>query len=763
MILVEGTRAFLEECNVLGDDIESFLDGETPHFRERNGSAYLRRMEAVRKWPDLPWPSFCSTCQEYLPRASFNLINNSNRCLFPSHCSRCDHARKVKKPSSLVVDPQLSEELKEGLVECCLFVDTKPYIVKISGLSKLGLDVNIVPKHELIQWSQSQWVKLRAARSLFGSDALLPQLCTGEGCKSINDDGVIKLQGSFCNTKEMTGVCKSCVSSRDAANHAIASAQRSSSRTRKCGKCGQLKAETSFAAGRSTCTSCKNARSEELGAQRADNTEGMRQCAGCKSRLVPDTPDTLQTCGFCRDKGARNDARPERKEARNALSRANGHKWSVAYRKRQREADPVGYLEHNAQRMREYNKANHERISEWRRTHPGTRISSLRKHQAELEARGMPLPPEGAISDLEIKALLEGECFYCGSSANADGGCLGIDRLDSDINYPFSNCVASCMACNLSKRRITPFIYVKRALWIAGYDTSDPSIWHEYRSPDWLSVAKRIQEVGGNLTRQQFEEIIRDPCTYCDRDVETGLDRIDNNEVYIDPNCTSCCGNCNFAKRDEDVDNFLARMEAIAHRHLENPHLLESVQMPTRVVRQYGIGDIIPEDLATASASTSRPPTSVQEAAIDSKMVLSMPQDNADFWESLQRWGEGKKTTVFVLVNAIRRYVNEPALDTLIEELGSNWRTVKTHPVSGLTFANMGTLSRKFPDLPWPKVCCGPCGEEKSVHAFPKGCHTCKSCGGNAARSAANRAKRSDAGSKAKEAARKRAQRASNQ
>ena len=685
-----------------------------------------------------------ATCDEIMAKKIFNFIHNDKRTLFPTRCNMCVRQAQGKRPLELDVDPSASGDIRAALLECAMNVNTKPYIVAVAGLKKLGIDTSLIPREHVIRWLQCDWVYLNRARSIFGPYAALPQLCTGEGCKATSLHGIVKLQTNFPATVDMAGICTACGKGSSAVARQIAAAGRSATRHRTCATCGESKAETSFEGGRVTCTSCRNAQSAERALVRADNAADMRKCGGCP-RLVPDTPDGHLTCERCRENGARSDARPQRREAQNARSRANGHKHSKAHRKRQREEDPVGYLESNAKRMRAYNACNCERISEQRRNNPGTRKWSLRKHQEELELRGMHLPIDLAITDDQIIAVLkDGECFYCGATSNYNGGCIGVDRLDSDVNYLWTNCVPACTACNLSKRRITPTIFVKRAICIAGYDiTNDPTLWYNYASPSWTAFAKRMLEIGGDLTLQDFEEIIAEACIYCGRDVSTGVDRVDSQKGYFGDNCVSCCGNCNFAKRDENVDDFLARMDAIARRHQLDPLLLESVPMPTRVVTQYGVCDIARE----AVESDDGPSTSAQAGTLAPEVmidpVVCMPDNNLLFWASLQRWGKGKGTTVFVLVDALRAYVCASVLEDFIQKHTGS-RRIKTHPTTCATFVNMGSVRKEFPSLPWPKTCTGSCGATKPIQAFQVNCGVCRGCGGTAVHVAAHRARASD-------------------
>ena len=74
---------------------------------------------------------------------------------------------------------------------------------------------------------------------------------------------------------------------------------------------------------------------------------------------------------LCTDKGARNDARPERKEAKRRHMAEHGVRYSREYRKRKLQEDPAAYRANNAKRMREYVERNADRIATWRSEYPG--------------------------------------------------------------------------------------------------------------------------------------------------------------------------------------------------------------------------------------------------------------------------------------------------------------------------------------------------------------------------------------------------------
>jgi hypothetical protein len=69
------------------------------------------------------------------------------------------------------------------------------------------------------------------------------------------------------------------------------------------------------------------------------------------------------------------------------------------------------------------------------------------------------------------------------------------------------------------------------------------------------------------LTKEQFTELIKTPCYYCDYYVENstiGVDRYDNTKDYTIENCVPCCKWCNRMKLNQPTEEFLERCVKIA-------------------------------------------------------------------------------------------------------------------------------------------------------------------------------------------------------
>jgi len=67
------------------------------------------------------------------------------------------------------------------------------------------------------------------------------------------------------------------------------------------------------------------------------------------------------------------------------------------------------------------------------------------------------------------------------------------------------------------------------------------------------------------LTPDQFEKIIQQPCVFCGEQYDPrGVDRKDNRKGYLPENCQSCCGRCNNFKGARDQETWLAGILRIA-------------------------------------------------------------------------------------------------------------------------------------------------------------------------------------------------------
>lgn len=76
----------------------------------------------------------------------------------------------------------------------------------------------------------------------------------------------------------------------------------------------------------------------------------------------------------------------------------------------------------------------------------------------------------------------------------------------------------------------------------------------------------RYKNLEFEISQENFDKLVKEPCHYCDIIQErgfNGIDRLDSNIGYIMDNCVSCCKTCNYMKCSLSVDVFLKRLEHI--------------------------------------------------------------------------------------------------------------------------------------------------------------------------------------------------------
>jgi hypothetical protein len=97
-------------------------------------------------------------------------------------------------------------------------------------------------------------------------------------------------------------------------------------------------------------------------------------------------------------------------------------------------------------------------------------------------------------------------------------------------------------------------------------------VWQSYRTK-----AKK-RNIKFELTREQFENLIEQPCHYCNQIINklthyekefiySGVDRMDSNLGYNKENCVPCCKICNRSKSDMSYEKFIHHIQTIAKNY----------------------------------------------------------------------------------------------------------------------------------------------------------------------------------------------------
>jgi len=80
------------------------------------------------------------------------------------------------------------------------------------------------------------------------------------------------------------------------------------------------------------------------------------------------------------------------------------------------------------------------------------------------------------------------------------------------------------------------------------------------------SRSARDKNLDFEISQEDFDKIVKEPCHYCDVIQErgfNGIDRMASSIGYVTDNCVSCCKTCNYMKCSLSVDVFLKRIEHI--------------------------------------------------------------------------------------------------------------------------------------------------------------------------------------------------------
>jgi hypothetical protein len=195
---------------------------------------------------------------------------------------------------------------------------------------------------------------------------------------------------------------------------------------------------------------------------------------------------------------------------------------------------------------------------------------------------------ECELTEEEIKEFFKEECFYCGELGNN-----GIDRIENDIGYNVDNCVSCCSMCNYMKACLDSITFIDRAKFILinqGKLISDEQIDYvifrdvSYK-PTYLSCKNKAKERNKSfsLSKEQFHDIIKNECYICgkpnDDKHQNGIDRVSNETGYTLENSKSCCGECNYMKKDYDLNDMLNKLYEIYNN-------CQSEKLPEVIKRQ---------------------------------------------------------------------------------------------------------------------------------------------------------------------------------
>ena len=175
----------------------------------------------------------------------------------------------------------------------------------------------------------------------------------------------------------------------------------------------------------------------------------------------------------------------------------------------------------------------------------------------------------------QVFDLASKPCTYCGNMRSLGSYSYHIDRVDNNVGYVLNNCVPCCGVCNRMKANMMLSSFQRLVKNVASnekdfdFDESEYS-WKVPRKSGSYEQYKSNAFAAGrdfDLEKRDFLSITARPCMYCERPANgkpLGIDRLRNDSGYTLDNVVSCCGPCNFLKRDMSSSDFKSNCAKIA-------------------------------------------------------------------------------------------------------------------------------------------------------------------------------------------------------
>lgn len=324
----------------------------------------------------------------------------------------------------------------------------------------------------------------------------------------------------------------------------------------------------------------------------------QKKCPTCykvynNSLFIGVKGDIVKTCKHCRDKNKVQDSKRDkdhrramarvydskspRKEKKKEWEKNNYEKRCKIYLKSRQKAIQKGvdeYLKRNADNAKRWREKNPEKQRTMNENKKKDIKQQFKIYERSAAKRGLNLQ----LTYEDFKAIAYQPCYYCNDMESK--GFNGIDRKDSKLGYGLENCVSCCRTCNYMKGSCDLNVFVGRVHHILGYHSLvDSSTLHNELFKDHKSnktyksyrksAIKRDKK--WNLSSKDFKEEILKPCSICGKENSdthhNGIDRIDNSEGYIIGNIQSCCGECNYMKKDLDMSSLVTKLLDIYDCH----------------------------------------------------------------------------------------------------------------------------------------------------------------------------------------------------
>ena len=323
---------------------------------------------------------------------------------------------------------------------------------------------------------------------------------------------------------------------------------------------------------------------------------------------------TTKTCVKCREDNKKQDSKRD-KEHRNAVARVSEQKPArIEVKKQWKEAnyEKVAETWMNSRQNRierigvdEYAKQNTVQAKTWRDANPEkvAKINldvkcNINTHYKNYKCNANLKNLEFGIGFDEFCVLVRRQCHYCGelqkcglSSKESNTICPldkniqqfnGIDRKDQSVGYIMTNCVSCCSMCNYMKNTLSEQVFVNKIEHILLHnnliETGElyDELFQDIKKAEFSDYKSRSfrRQLDFMLLYEDFYKITSHNCYICGKkpsnEHKNGIDRFDNSIGYTKENCRSCCGGCNYMKRNYTYDDMMEKFQKIHRNYSSN-------------------------------------------------------------------------------------------------------------------------------------------------------------------------------------------------
>lgn len=278
-----------------------------------------------------------------------------------------------------------------------------------------------------------------------------------------------------------------------------------------------------------------------------------------------------QQCQYCRDRAKEKDKKESRILWKQEWKEENHDKsaqYWMDYRERKMEKLGEEYWVNNATSAKEWRAKNPDKVREANDKKKLDINESFKIYKRDSEMKNIKFE----INLEEFIELVKKPCYYCGEIQ--EKGFNGIDKKDCSKGYVKDNITSCCSTCNFMKGTLTDDIFIKRVEHILtnqGYIKGRlyPECFADHIKVFFADYNRRAtkKNLEFNIINKDFIMLTKNNCYICGKKYDinhtNGIDRINNNNGYTLDNIKTCCGECNYMKKNLNLKEFFNKFISI--------------------------------------------------------------------------------------------------------------------------------------------------------------------------------------------------------